>query len=166
MLGVARCSAKLHVRLHFISIQVLQDAETLFQYFLAHPWHEVQRHFGCLQQDTVDMKQQHAVLGSVGGSTSPPSIKTVVSLAEKISTENLAQSEVKELRSDSNASVANVKATVGNKSQSNQTKHCVVWRLPYIVTEAQAMVLRKVATLAFRLDRQKEVELVLRVALS
>ena len=112
------------------------------------------------------MKQQHAASGPVGGSTSPPTIKTVVSLARKTDTENLSQPAVEEQHSDSNATVANVKATVGNKSQSKQIKHCVVWRLPFIVTEAQAIVLKKVATLAFRLDRQREVELVLRVAVS
>ena len=34
------------------------------------------------------------------------------------------------------------------------------------MTETQAAVLRQVATLAFRLDRAKEIELVLRVAVS
>lgn len=160
-------------------MQVVQAAEQSFQCFLNHSWRETQRLLCSAQQTSKQTSSTSPCDGSAASSVNnsssnngPPSIRTVVTLPDKQATARTASTDEAGAYSEAapaTAKVADVKATVSSHvkgRRERQIQQHVVWRLPFIVTEAQAAVLRKVATLCFRLDRQREVELVLRVAVS
>lgn len=149
-------------------MQVVQHAQQSFEGFLTQPWSAFQKQ-SCdfQQQQSANQSQAETLFRSDRSSSNhPPSIKTVVSIPEQKAADGTSDATSAELQRDESKSthVADVKANVSNHKGKQMRKGQVVWRVPYIVSEQQAAVLRKIATLAFRLDRHNEVELCLRVA--
>ena len=153
-------------------MQVVQTSEQSFHCFLNHSWRETQRLLCSAQQTSSAGPCDGPTASSVNNSSSnsgPPSIRTVVVQQATARTASTDEAGGCSEAASAAAKVADVKATVSSHAKGRRewpVQQHVVWRLPFIVTEAQAAVLRKVATLCFRLDRQREVELVLRVAVS
>ena len=162
-------------------IKVVQIAEQSFQCFLTHSWPEAQRLL-CSAQQTPEQTSNcsaspcdapaASIVNNSSSNSGPPSIRTVVTLPDNQATASTASTDEAGDYSEAapvTAKVADVKATVSSHAKGRRewpVQQHVVWRLPLLVNEAQAAVLRKIATLCFRLDRQREVELVLRVAVS
>lgn len=166
-------------------LQVVTIAEQCFSCWQIERWAEAQKQIQCLCTSDLFAKwslsaaKDGAAVSSNDGQ-SPTGIKTVVRPADRralgvdnhaaLGPEGLLDRDRGDVQQhlgmcQQQASIAQVKAVVGSQNPSRRNPN-VVWQLPGIVNEAQAAILRKIATLVFRLDRRTDIQLVLRVAVS
>ena len=166
-------------------LQVVTVAEQCLSCWWTKHWTDAQKTIqrlctsGVFAQQTVPTaKDDTSASNNIG--TSPPSVKTIVSPDDQLALQvgnhgclGLGELDNQDIcdqqrhlgKATQQASIAKVRAVVGSQKAATRNPN-VVWQLPGIVSEAQAAILRKIATLVFRLDRQTDIQLVLRVAVS